>query len=169
MDESFADFEKSICYNRGEIDMHKSCAGFIVWLEDVEPNDVEAVKMEIGIKDMPCPLDNEYYDTKLFYNISDLYGRKFPTIFHLSDQLDEVLSNLYDKVDMLNRLKEKYGVSYQLLVAFSFDKNDGNYLMTNSELVDFGLSDEQIAFIHETGTNYRFDFDSFDELDSEGF
>ena len=70
---------------------------------------------------------------------------------------------------MLNRLKEKYGVSYQLLVAFSFDKNDGTYLMTNSELVDFGLSDEQIAFIHETGTNYRFDFDSFDELDSEGF
>ena len=36
--------------------MHKSCAGFIVWLEDLEPNVVEAVKREIGIKDMPCPM-----------------------------------------------------------------------------------------------------------------
>lgn len=149
--------------------MHKSCAGFIIWVENLLEEDIDTVKKEIGIKDMPCPLDNEYYDMKLFYNVSDLYGRKFPSVFRLSEQLDEVLFNLYDKVDVLNQLKEKYGVSYQLLVTFSFDKNDGSYVMTNSELVDFSLSEEQIAFIHKTGTNYRFDFDSFDELDEEGF
>ena len=149
--------------------MHKSCAGFIIWVENLSEEDIEAVKKEIGIKDMPCPLDNEYYDSKLFYSISDLFGRMFPSIFRLSDQLDEVLSGFYDKVDVLNQLKEKYGVSYQLLVTFSFDKNDGSYIMTNSELVDFSLSEEQIAFIHKTGTNYRFDFDSSDEFDEEGF